>query len=149
MILGIGNDLIDIRRIEKTIERFGDRFLERCFTPIERAKSDRRAMRAASYAKRFAAKEACSKALGTGLRRGVFWRDMGVVNLAGGRPTLALTGGAALILQDLTPAHYCARIDLTLTDDMPLAQAIVIISVVPKIQAESGPEPQPETRAHG
>jgi holo-[acyl-carrier protein] synthase len=130
MILGLGNDLIDIRRIEETIARFGDRFLDRVFTPLERAKSDQRANRAASYAKRFAAKEACSKALGTGLRRGVFWRDMGVVNLPGGRPTLRLTGGAAEHLRRLTPAGCEARIDLTLTDDFPLAQAIVIISAV-------------------
>ena len=128
MLIGLGNDLIDIRRIEQTIERFGDRFLDRCFTPAERARSDARAGRAASYAKRFAAKEACSKALGTGLRKGVFWRDMGVINLASGRPTLHLTGGAAGWLARLTPAGYEARIDLTLTDDFPLAQAIVIIS---------------------
>lgn len=131
MILGLGNDIIDIRRIERTIARFGDRFLERVFTPVERAKSDRRAQRAASYAKRFAAKEACSKALGTGFRRGVFWRDMGVVNLASGRPTLKLTGGAAEQLRRMTPEGYEARIDLTLTDDFPQAQAIVIISAIP------------------
>ena len=128
MIIGLGNDLIDIRRIEKAIERYGDRFLDRIFTPIERAKSDRRAARAASYAKRFAAKEACAKALGTGLSQGVFWRDMGVVNLLTGRPTLALTGGALARLQEITPEGYEARIDLTITDDFPLAQAIVIIS---------------------
>ena len=131
MILGIGNDLIDIRRIEATLERYGDRFVKRIFTPLERQKSDRRAQRAASYAKRFAAKEACSKALGTGLRRGVFWRDMGVVNLASGRPTLVLTGGAAEQLKRITPEGHEARIDLTLTDDFPLAQAIVIISAIP------------------
>lgn len=131
MIIGLGNDLIDIRRIEDTIARFGDRFLDRVFTKAERAKSDRRANRAASYAKRFAAKEACSKALGTGLRRGVFWRDMGVVNLPGGRPTMRLTGGALAQLARLTPEGCEARIDLTLTDDFPLAQAIVIISAVP------------------
>ena len=131
MILGIGNDIIDIRRIERSIERFGDRFLDRIFTEIERAKSDRRHQRAASYAKRFAAKEACSKALGTGLSQGVFWRDMGVVNLASGRPTLALTGGAARILERMTPDGHTAQIDLTITDDFPLAQAIVIISAVP------------------
>ena len=131
MIIGLGNDLIDIRRIEKTIERFGDRFLDRIFTETERRKSDKRAARAASYAKRFAAKEACSKALGTGLRRGVFWRDMGVVNLASGRPTLQLTGGALEQLKRLTPAGHEARIDLTITDDFPLAQAIVIISALP------------------
>ena len=128
MIIGLGNDLIDIRRIEKAIERYGDRFLDRIFTPIERAKSDRRAARAASYAKRFAAKEACAKALGTGLSQGVFWRDMGVVNLPTGRPAFALTGGALARLQEITPEGYEARIDLTITDDFPLAQAIVIIS---------------------
>jgi holo-[acyl-carrier protein] synthase len=131
VILGIGNDLIDIRRIERTLERYGERFTNRVFTELERAKSDRRAQRAASYAKRFAAKEACSKALGTGLRQGVFWRDMGVVNLPSGRPTLRLTGGAAKVLKELTPDGYEARIDLTLTDDFPLAQAIVIISGLP------------------
>ena len=128
MILGLGNDIIDIRRIEKTIERFGDRFLDRVFTGIERRKSDARTARAASYAKRFAAKEACAKALGTGFRHGVFWRDMGVVNLASGRPTLTLTGGAALALARLTPDGHEVRIDLTITDDFPMAQAIVIIS---------------------
>lgn len=132
MILGIGNDIIDIRRIERTIERFGTRFLERIFTETERAKSDRRLNRAASYAKRFAAKEACSKALGTGLGQGTYWRDMGVVNLRSGRPTMQLTGGALAHLQRLTPPGMEARIDLTITDDMPLAQAIVIISAVPK-----------------
>lgn len=132
MIIGLGNDLIDIRRIEKTLERFGDRFLDRVFTDIERQRSDRRMMtRAASYAKRFAAKEACSKALGTGLRHGVFWRDMGVINLATGRPTIHLTGGARQRLIDLTPPGMDARVDLTLTDDFPLAQAIVIISAIP------------------
>lgn len=130
MILGLGNDVIDIRRIEKTIARFGDRFLDRIFTETERRKSDRRQQRAASYAKRFAAKEACSKALGTGLRKGVFWRDMGVVNLPSGRPTLKLTGGALRQLEKMTPAGYEARIDLTITDDFPMAQAIVIISCV-------------------
>ena len=130
MILGLGNDLIDIRRIEKTIERHGERFLARVYTDIERAKSDRRAQRAASYAKRFAAKEACAKALGTGLNHGVFWRDMGVVNLPGGKPTMALTGGALKRLEKITPAGYRAQIDLTITDDFPLAQAIVIISAV-------------------
>jgi len=131
MILGLGNDTIDIRRIEKTIDRYGERFLNRLFTEIERGKSDRRRDRAASYAKRFAAKEACAKALGTGLRRGVYWRDMGVVNLPSGRPTIALSGGAAEQLARITPDGYAARIDLTLTDDFPLAQAIVIISAVP------------------
>jgi holo-[acyl-carrier protein] synthase len=130
MILGLGNDLIDIRRIEKAIERHGERFLARIFTDIERAKSDRRAARAASYAKRFAAKEACAKALGTGLNQGVFWRDMGVVNLPGGKPTIALTGGALKRLEKITPPGTRAQIDLTITDDFPLAQAIVIISAV-------------------
>ena len=130
MIIGIGNDLIDIRRIEQSIERYGERFLNRIFTDVERAKSDKRMHRAASYAKRFAAKEACSKALGTGLRKGVFWRDMGVVNLPSGRPTLRLTGGALAHLQRLTPPGHEARIDLTITDDFPLAQAIVIISAI-------------------
>ena len=131
MILGLGNDIIDIRRIEKTLERFGDRFLDRVFTDLERRKSDARNQRAASYAKRFAAKEACSKALGTGLRRGVYWRDMGVINLPSGRPTMTLTGGAAAHLKRITPDGYEARIDLTLTDDFPLAEAIVIISALP------------------
>jgi|SRR5690606_30795898 holo-[acyl-carrier protein] synthase len=131
MILGLGNDIVDIERIERTIARFGDRFLERVFTETERRKSDRRKERAASYAKRFAAKEACSKALGTGFRQGVFWRDMGVINLPSGRPTLMLTGGAAEQLKRITPPGYTARIDLSLTDDYPLAQAIVIISGVP------------------
>ncbi len=132
MIIGLGNDLIDIRRIEKTLEKFGERFTERVFTETERTKSDRRAARAASYAKRFAAKEACAKALGTGVpRRGVHWQHMGVVNLPSGQPTLDLTGGAALRLKELTPSGMKARIDVTITDDYPLAQAIVIISAVP------------------
>jgi len=131
MILGIGNDVIDIRRIEKAIERYGDRFLHRIFTEAERARSEGRLGRAASYAKRFAAKEACAKALGTGLRRGVFWRDMGVVNLRSGRPTLVLTGGAALQLERITPRGYEPHVHLTLTDDFPLAQAVVIISGEP------------------
>jgi holo-[acyl-carrier protein] synthase len=130
MIIGIGNDMIDIRRVERTIERYGERFLERVFTEIERRKSDGRAMRAASYAKRFAAKEACAKALGTGFRQGVFWRDMGVVNLPSGRPTLELTGGAARALARLTPDGHDVRIDLSITDDFPTAQAIVIISAI-------------------
>jgi holo-[acyl-carrier protein] synthase len=131
VILGLGNDIIDIRRIEKTIDRYGERFLTRVFTATERAKSDARADRVASYAKRFAAKEACAKALGTGLRRGVFWRDMGVVNLRSGRPTMVVTGGAAEQLNRITPRGHEARLDLSLTDDFPLAQAIVIISAVP------------------
>ena len=128
MIIGIGSDLVDIRRVDATIERYGARFLDRIFTETERLKSDRRAQRGASYAKRFAAKEACAKALGTGLRKGVFWRDMGVVNLPSGRPTLELTGGAALALARLTPEGHDVRIDLSITDDFPTAQAIVIIS---------------------
>jgi len=131
MIVGIGSDLIDITRIEKTLERFGDRFTNRIYTELERRKSDRRLLRAASYAKRFAAKEACSKALGTGFRKGVFWRDMGVVNLPSGKPTMKLTGGAAAHLQTLLPEGTVAQIDLSITDDFPLAQAIVIITAVP------------------
>lgn len=131
MIIGLGNDMVDIRRIDAAIERYGERFLDRIFTDIERARSDHRAARAASYAKRFAAKEACSKALGTGFRDGVYWRDMGVINLPSGRPTLALTGGAALQLARITPSGCVARIDLALTDDFPLAEAVVIISAVP------------------
>ena len=132
MILGLGSDLIDITRIERTISRFGDRFLSRCFTDTERARAARRPRIAAeSYAKRFAAKEACAKALGTGLRAGVFWRDMGVVNMPGGQPTLILSGGALKRLQEITPAGMVARIDLTMTDEPPLAQAMVIISAVP------------------
>ncbi len=132
VILGIGNDLIDIRRIEKSLERFGDRFVQRIFTETEQKRSEGRATRAASYAKRFAAKEACSKALGTGLRRGVFWRDMGVINQRGGKPTMALTGGALARLEEITPAGMSPQIDLTLTDEYPMAQAIVIISAVPR-----------------
>ena len=132
MIIGLGNDLIDIRRIERTLERFGERFTHRVFTELERQKSDRRANRAASYAKRFAAKEACAKALGTGVpRRGVHWVHMGVINLPSGKPTLALIGGAARRLEALTPPGMAAQVDITLTDDYPLAQAIVIISAVP------------------
>ena len=133
MILGIGSDLCDIRRIEKSIERHGERFTHRLFTERERARAEGRAHRASTYAKRFAAKEACSKALGTGLRRGVFWRDMGVINQRSGRPTMALTGGALVRLQEMTPAGMSPQIDLTLTDEYPLAQAIVIISAVPQI----------------
>ncbi len=131
MILGIGNDIIDIRRVERTLERFGERFIERIFTATERARSERRAGRVESYAKRFAAKEACSKALGTGFRRGVYWRDMGVVNLASGKPTMELKGGAAKRLAELVPAGMTAQIDVTITDEPPIAQAIVIISAVP------------------
>jgi holo-[acyl-carrier protein] synthase len=132
MIIGLGSDIVDVRRIKDVLDRHGDRFLDRCFTPIERAKADRRARRIETYAKRFAAKEACSKALGTGMARGVFWRDMGVINLPGGRPTMKLTGGALKRLQALTPDGCEARIDVTITDEGPMAQALVIISAVPK-----------------
>ncbi|MBN9547281.1 MAG: holo-ACP synthase [Alphaproteobacteria bacterium] len=128
MILGLGSDLIDIRRIEKTLERHGERFIARIFTDVEQAKSEARINRVASYAKRFAAKEACAKALGTGLSQGVFWRDMGVVNLPSGKPTMKLTGGALERLRAITPPGHKAQIDLSITDDFPLAQAIVIIS---------------------
>ena len=131
MILGLGSDLVDIRRIEKVLARHGDRFIQRIFTPIEVAKAERRATRIDTYAKRFAAKEACAKALGTGFRKGVFFRDLGVVNLPSGRPTMALTGGALKRLNEITPEGYEARIDISLTDEYPLAQAIVIISAVP------------------
>lgn len=131
MILGIGSDLIDIRRIERTLERYGERFIERIFTVEERRRSERRANRAASYAKRYAAKEACSKALGTGFRGGVYWRDLGVVNLSSGRPTMILTGGALKRLEAMTPPGMTPRIELTLTDEIPLASAFVIISAEP------------------
>ncbi len=131
MIIGIGNDTIDIRRVEKVLERHGERFTHRIFTDIEVRKSERRRLRAASYAKRFAAKEACSKALGTGMSGGVFWRDMGVVNLPSGKPTMTLTGGAAKRLAALVPAGHRPAIHLTITDDFPLAQALVIIEAVP------------------
>jgi holo-[acyl-carrier protein] synthase len=130
MIIGFGNDLCDIRRIEDSLARFGERFVNRCFTDVERGKSEGRAGRAASYAKRFAAKEACAKALGTGLRFGVAWRDMGVVNLPSGKPTLRLTGGAAAQLARLTPENHRTIIHLTLTDEYPLAQAQVIIEAL-------------------
>jgi holo-[acyl-carrier protein] synthase len=143
ILLGLGSDLIDISRIERTIERYGERFLGRVFTATERQKSDRRANRAASYAKRYAAKEACAKALGTGFRAGVFWRDLGVVNLPSGRPTLRLTGGALARLQAMTPPGMEARIDLTITDEPPLAQAVVIISAVPLGASEALPLPVP------
>ena len=137
MIIGIGSDLIDIRRVEKVIERHGARFIDRIFTEAEQAKAERRAKAPrsliATYAKRFAAKEACAKALGTGIREGVWWRDMGVVNLPGGRPTMRLTGGALARLETLLPPGHEARIDLTITDDWPLAQAFVIISALPKV----------------
>ena len=131
MILGLGSDLVDIRRIERTIARFGDRFLDRIFTQAERRKCDRRADRAGGYARRFAAKEACAKALGTGFRGGVFWRDLGVVNLPSGQPSMRLTGGALRRLETLTPEGMAARLDVTLTDEPPLAQAVVIITAVP------------------
>ena len=131
MIVGIGNDTIDIRRVEKVLERHGERFTTRIFTDLEVRKSERRRLRAASYAKRFAAKEACSKALGTGMRGGVFWRDMGVVNLPSGQPTMALTGGAAKRLAALVPPGLSPRIHVTITDDFPLAQALVIIEALP------------------
>ncbi len=131
MIIGLGSDLIDTRRIEQTLERFGARFTGRCFTEAERAKSERRLRRAESYARRYAAKEACAKALGTGFRNGVFWRDIGVVNLPGGRPTIELTGGAAARLAAITPPGTRASIEVSLTDEPPLAQAIVIITALP------------------
>ncbi len=131
MIIGIGSDLADIRRIEKTLERFGERFTNRVFTETERARSDKRAARAASYAKRWAAKEACSKALGTGIRMGVAWKEMGVVNLPSGQPTLELVGGAAERLNALVPQGHVPKIHLTITDDEPYAQAFVIIEALP------------------
>lgn len=134
MIIGIGSDLIDIRRIASSLERFGERFSHRCFTEIEIRKSEGRKNRAESYAKRFAAKEACSKALGTGLAQGVFWKDMGVVNLPGGKPTMQLTGGAAERLAEMLPAGHRGVIHLTITDDFPLAQAFVIIEALPVAQ---------------
>lgn len=130
MIIGIGNDIIDIRRIESTLEKFGDRFVQRIFTDVEQKKSDRRRLRAASYAKRFAAKEACSKALGTGFRKGIFWRDMGVVNLPSGKPTMLLTGGALARLEEIIPAASTVDIQLTITDEYPLAEAVVIIQTI-------------------
>jgi holo-[acyl-carrier protein] synthase len=131
MILGIGNDVIDIRRIEKTLETYGDRFIQRIFTEVEIRKSERRAQRAASYAKRFAAKEACSKALGTGFRASVFWKDLGVVNEPSGKPTMILTGGARERLEKMTPSGHSTRIHLTITDDFPYAHAFVMIEAVP------------------
>ena len=140
MIIGIGNDLIDIRRIERALERFGDRFVQRIFTPLEQKKAERRRNRTETYAKRFAAKEACAKALGTGFRKGVFWRDLCVVNLPSARPSMELTGGALKRLQEVTPVGMKARIDLTLTDEPPLSQAIVIISAIPYVPAKSSDE---------
>ena len=135
MIIGLGSDMVDVRRIARSIERYGERFLGRIFTAVERAKAEGRANAVETYAKRFAAKEACSKALGTGFRAGVFWRDMGVVNLASGRPTMTLTGGALKRLQAITPPGCEARIDISLTDEGPAAQAIVIISAQPRSPA--------------
>ena len=132
MIIGIGNDLIDISRIERTLNRFGDRFVNRVYTNVEREKSERRANRVESYAKRFAAKEACSKALGTGIRMGVYWRDMAVTNLKSGKPTISLTGGAAKRLDAITPTGMVPQIDISMTDEPPLAEAVVIISALPK-----------------
>ena len=137
MILGIGSDTIDIRRIDNTLARYGNRFIERVFTPTERQKSDRRAERAASYAKRFAAKEACSKALGTGFRNGVYWRDLGVVNARSGKPTMVLTGGAGEWLKTLVPPGHEPHIHVTLTDDFPYAQAFVIIEALPRPEGSS------------
>ena len=133
MIIGLGSDIIDIRRVERALACYPGRFEARCFTAVERAKSDKRRRRADSYAKRFAAKEACAKALGTGFRKGVFWCDMGVVNLASGKPTMELTGGALLQLEAITPPGMQAQIDLSITDEYPLAQATVIITAVPKV----------------
>ena len=138
MIIGLGSDLIDIRRMERMLERYGQKFIERLFTDVEQLKSERRAERAASYAKRFAAKEACAKALGTGLKHGVFWRDMGVVNLASGQPTMRLTGGALKRLQEITPSGLDPQISLTITDEYPMAQAIVMISAVAKAPQQKG-----------
>ena len=138
MILGVGSDLIDVRRIERTIERHGERFLARIFTATERAKAEGRVRSAETYAKRFAAKEACAKALGTGLRAGVFWRDMGVVNLSSGRPTMKLTGGALARLNAITPVGCDARIDVSVTDEGPMAQAVVVISAAPRASRSVG-----------
>jgi holo-[acyl-carrier protein] synthase len=140
MIIGLGSDIMDIRRIEAVIARHGDRFLERIFTPLERQKAERRTekIRAATYAKRFAAKEAASKALGTGFRQGVFWRDLGVVNLPSGQPTLRMTGGAADRLRAITPAGHASHVALTMTDEYPYAQAMVIISAIPLPAALGG-----------
>lgn len=140
MIIGLGSDLCDVRRIEKVLEKHGERFINRIFTPLERAKAEKRARKAETYAKRFAAKEACAKALGTGFRAGVFWRDMGVINLPSGRPTMKLTGGALARLKAITPEGCEATIDLSLTDEGPTAQAIVVISATPRVSGNiSGP----------
>ena len=151
MILGLGSDITDARRIAKVVERHGDRFLTRVFTDIERAKAERRKNRAETYAKRFAAKEACAKALGTGIRRGVWWRDMGVVNMPSGRPTMLLTGGARKRLDALTPKGHQAQIDITITDEGPMAVAFVVISAVPNApkprkRAPAKPKPKPKPR---
>jgi holo-[acyl-carrier protein] synthase len=138
MIVGIGSDLSDVRRVQATLDRFGERFTHRVFTPIERARSERKPDRAASYAKRFAAKEACAKALGTGMKAGVFWRDMGVINLPSGKPTMALTGGAAKRLAAITPPGFAPVIHVSLTDEIPLAQAFVIIEAVALPAGEDG-----------
>jgi len=140
MIIGLGSDMMDIRRIEKTLLRHGERFIERVFTEIERDKSDRRKNRAAFYAKRFAAKEACAKALGTGIAQGIWWRDMGVVNLPSGKPTMVLTGGASKKLDMMVPEHHQALIHLTITDDEPWAQAFVIIEVLPILNMDCSKE---------
>jgi holo-[acyl-carrier protein] synthase len=150
MIIGIGSDLIDIRRIEKSLERHGQRFIQRIYTEVEQARSEGRAGRAASYAKRFAAKEACAKALGTGIRSGVWWRDMGVVNMPSGRPTMLLTGGAKKRLDALTPRGHRAQIDITITDEGPMAVAFVVISAVPDRTAprkRAAARPKPQRRA--
>jgi holo-[acyl-carrier protein] synthase len=139
LIIGVGSDLIDITRVAKTLERFGDRFLDRCYTKVERERSEGRVGRAESYAKRYAAKEACAKALGTGFRRGVYHRDMGVVNLRSGRPTMELTNGALARLKEITPPGMDARIDVSLTDEPPMAQAVVIISAVPRFGGAMSP----------
>jgi len=146
MIIGLGSDLIDIRRIKKSLARYGNRFINRVYTDVEREKSDNRKARAASYAKRFAAKEACSKALGTGIARGVYWRDMGVVNLPSGKPTMHLTNGAAKQLKKITPPDHNAIIHITITDDYPLAQAFVVIEALPIAQISSN-EQEPKNRA--
>jgi holo-[acyl-carrier protein] synthase len=138
MIIGIGSDLVDVRRIERVLARHGDRFILRIFTETERVKAERRATRVETYAKRFAAKEACAKALGTGFRKGVFWRDLGVINLPSGQPTMKLTGGALERLRAITPAGHDVRIDVSITDEGPMAQALVVISAVPKTAERSG-----------
>jgi holo-[acyl-carrier protein] synthase len=137
MIIGIGSDLCDVRRIERVIDRYGDRFILRIFTEAERVKAERRATRVETYAKRFAAKEACAKALGTGFRKGVFWRDLGIVNLPSGQPTMRLTGGALARLQAITPPGHDVRIDVSLTDEGAMAQALVVISAMPSVAAAS------------